>query len=109
VPPGRFLSAAEENPLSPTLGTIDPQSALYDDIDLPCGDLLRRTERSARTPLDCRLDCIDEKSCVAFTYIKPKKECWLKGTIGTPMFGKGMASGLKKLETFSPAKIVSLD
>ncbi|RKE79911.1 PAN domain-containing protein [Rhizobium sp. AG855] len=106
---GRFLSAAEEDPSSLTLGTIDPQSALYDDIDLPGGDLSRRPERSAKTPLDCRLACIDEKSCVAFTYIKPKKECWLKGAIGTPIFGRGMVSGLKKLETFSPAKIISLD
>lgn len=106
---GRFLSAAEEDPSSITLGTIDPQSALYDDIDLPGGDLSRRPERSAKTPLDCRLACIDEKSCVAFTYIKPKKECWLKGAIGTPTFGKGMVSGLKKLETFAPAKIISLD
>lgn len=105
---GRFLSAAEEDPSSLTLGTIDPQSALYDDIDLPGGDLSRRPERSAQTPLDCRLACIDEKRCLAFTYIKPKKECWLKGAIGTPMVGKGMVSGLKKLETFSPVKIISL-
>jgi hypothetical protein len=106
---GRFLSAAEEDPSSITLGTIDPQSALYDDIDLPGGDLSRRPERSAKTPLDCRLACIDDNRCVAFTYIKPKKECWLKGAIGTPMFGKDMVSGLKKLETFAPAKIISLE
>lgn len=92
-----------------TLGTIDPQSALYDDIDLPGGDLSRRPERSARTPLDCRLACIDEARCVAFTYIKPKKECWLKGTIGTPILGKGMVSGLKRVETFTPTKIIDLD
>jgi hypothetical protein len=46
---------------------------------------------------------------VAFTYVKPKKECWLKGAVGTPRFGKGMVSGLKKLETFAPAKIISLN
>lgn len=106
---GRFLSGAEADPGVLTLGTIDPTTALYDDIDLPGGDLSRRPERAAKTPLDCRLACIDEKRCVAFTYIKPKKECWLKGAIGTPMFGKGMVSGLKKLETFSPAKIISLN
>ncbi|WP_245282168.1 PAN domain-containing protein [Rhizobium sp. LC145] len=106
---GRFLSGAESDPPALTLGTIDPTTALYDDIDLPGGDLSRRPERAARTPLDCRLACIDEKSCVAFTYIKPKKECWLKGSIGTPTFGKGMVSGLKKLETFAPAKIISLN
>ncbi|MBP2462836.1 MULTISPECIES: PAN domain-containing protein [unclassified Rhizobium] len=106
---GRFLSGAEADPSSVTLGTIDPQTALHDDIDLPGSDLSRRPERSAKTPLDCRLACIDEKQCVAFTYIKPKKECWLKGAVGTPMFGKDMVSGLKKFETFAPAKILSLD
>ncbi len=106
---GRFLSGAESDPSALTLGTIDPTTALYDDIDLPGGDLSRRPERAATTPLDCRLACIDDELCVAFTYIKPKKECWLKGAIGTPSFGKGMVSGLKKLETFSPARIISLD
>ncbi|WP_246454125.1 hypothetical protein [Rhizobium soli] len=37
--------------------------------------------------------CIDEKSCVAFTYIKPKKECWLKGAIGTPMAARAWYPG----------------
>ncbi|WP_244448097.1 PAN domain-containing protein [Neorhizobium vignae] len=105
---GRFLSGAEADPSSVTLGTIDPTTALYEDIDLPGGDLSRRPDPAAKTPLDCRLACIDEKRCVAFTYIKPKRECWLKGAIGTPMSGKGIVSGLKKLETFAPAKIISL-
>ncbi|MGO7960102.1 PAN domain-containing protein [Rhizobium leguminosarum] len=97
---GRFLSGAESDPSAP-----DP----WDDRpDLLGGDLSRRPERAAKTPLDCRLACIDEKRCVAFTHVKPKKECWLKGSIGTPMFGKGMVSGLKKLKTFAPAKIISL-
>lgn len=106
---GRFLSGAEPDPSAITLGTIDPQSALYDDVDLTGGDLSRRPEGSARTPLECRLACIDEKQCVAFTYVKQKKECWLKSTIGTPKPGKGMVSGLKKLEKFVPTKIISLD
>lgn len=104
---GRFLSGAEVDPSAMTLGTIDPSTALYENIDLPGGDLSRRPDQ-ARTPLDCRLACIDDKRCVAFTYIKPKKECWLKGAIGTPMVGKGMVSGVKKLQTFAPAKIISL-
>ncbi|HWK68584.1 MAG TPA: PAN domain-containing protein [Rhizobiaceae bacterium] len=105
---GRFLSGAEPDPPTFALGTIDPQSALFDDVDLPGGDLLRYPLRSARTPLDCRLACVDDRQCVAFTYIKVKKECWLKGAIGKPMYGKNMVSGLKKMETFAPAKILSL-
>ncbi|MFB2554046.1 PAN domain-containing protein [Ensifer soli] len=106
---GQFLSAADTDPSAITLGTIDPQTALFDDVDLPGGDLSRRAHRSARTPLDCRLACVDDDLCVAFTYVKPKKECWLKGAIGKPAYGMDMVSGVKKIETFSPATIISLD
>ena len=106
---GRFLSAAEADPSAITLGAIDPQASLFEDVNLPGGDLSRYPERSAKTPLDCRLSCIDERNCVAFTYIRAKKECWLKGAVGTPHFSRGMVSGLKKIETFKPVKIISLD
>jgi hypothetical protein len=106
---GRFLNGAESDPLPITLGTIDPQSALFDDVDLRGGDLSRRPHYAAKNPLDCRLACIDEKQCVAFTYVKSKKECWLKDGVGTPMNAKGMVSGLKKLQRFEPAQIISLD
>ncbi|GCA53222.1 PAN domain protein [Sinorhizobium sp. KGO-5] len=106
---GRFLSGADPDPPTFTLGTIDPQTALFHDVDLPGGDLSRYPHRAARTPLDCRLACVDETQCVAFTYIKAKKECWLKGAIGKPMFGRNMVSGLKTLETYSPARVLSLD
>ena len=106
---GRLLSGAEVDPSAFTMGVIDPQTALFDNVDLPGGDLSRRPHKSAKTPLACRLACVDEGRCIAFTYIKIKRECWLKGAIGAPAFGKEMVSGLKKLETFSPAKIISLD
>ncbi|MXN52618.1 hypothetical protein GR158_15965 [Shinella sp. AETb1-6] len=106
---GRFLSGAEADPSAFTMGVIDPQTALFDNVDLPGGDLSRRPHQSAKTPLACRLACVDEALCIAFTYIKPKRECWLKGAIGSPVFGKEMVSGIKKLETFSPAKVISLE
>lgn len=106
---GRFLSAVESDPSPLTLATIDPQTALYEDIDLPGGDLSRHPAPSAKTPLACRLACIDEGRCVAFTYLKVKKECWLKGAVGNPRRGKGMVSGLKTYESFAPVKIMSLD
>lgn len=106
---GRFLSGAEADPSAFTMGVIDPQTALFDNVDLPGGDLSRRPHQSAKTPLACRLACVDEALCIAFTYIKAKRECWLKGAIGSPVFGKEMVSGVKKLETFSPAKVISLD
>ncbi|KAB1088737.1 hypothetical protein F4V91_21555 [Neorhizobium galegae] len=45
------------DPPSVTLGTIDPTTALYEDIDLPGGDLSRRPDPT-KTSLECRLACI---------------------------------------------------
>ena len=106
---GRFLSGAEADPKAFSLGTIDPTEALFDDIDLPGGDLSRHPHTAARTPLACRLACIDNSRCVAFTYIKSKKECWLKGAVGTSTFKKGLVTGVKKYETFAPADIITLN
>ena len=105
---GRFLSSSETDPEPFSLGMIDPAKALFEDVDLPGGDLSRRPKASAKTSLACRLACIDNNRCVAFTYVKPKKECWLKGNIGSPMFGKGLVSGVKRYETFAPARIITL-
>ncbi len=106
---GRFLSGVDADPPTFALGMIDPQSALFHDVDLRGGDLTSRPSDTAKTPLDCRLACVDDNRCMAFTYNYSKKQCWLKGSIGTPMPGKGMVSGVKKFQSFSPAKIISLN
>ncbi len=106
---GRFLSGSESDPEPFSMGMIDPAKALFDDVDLPGGDLSHRPHASAKTPLACRLACIDNNRCVAFTYVKPKKECWLKGAVGTPIFGKGLVTGVKRYETFTPAKVITLN
>lgn len=106
---GVFLSAAESDPEPFSINTIDPAKALFEDIDLPGGDLSRRPYAAAKTALTCRLACIDNNQCAAFTYIKTKKECWLKGAVGSPTFGKGMVTGVKRYETFAPAKVITLN
>ncbi|MBP1851987.1 PAN domain-containing protein [Rhizobium halophytocola] len=106
---GMVLGGAQADPLPFTIGTIDPHEALFDDIDLPGGDLATGPERQATTPLQCRLACIDNKRCLAFTYVRARKECWLKGTTGTPRAQKGMVSGIKTPQSYTPAKIIDLD
>ncbi|WP_259667122.1 PAN domain-containing protein [Rhizobium lentis] len=106
---GRFLSGADADPPTFALGTIDPQSALFHDVDFRGGDLSPRPHSTAKTPLDCRLACVDDNRCMAFSYNYSKKQCWLKGSIGAPMPSKGMVSGFKKFQSFSPAKIISLN
>jgi hypothetical protein len=106
---GRFLSGADADPQPFTMGIIDPQSALFHDIDLPGGDLSNRPLRGTHTPLDCRLACVGDNRCIAFTYIYQKKECWLKGAIGSPTLSKGVVSGVKKIQSFAPTSIISLN
>ncbi|CAN7662959.1 PAN domain-containing protein [Pararhizobium sp. LjRoot255] len=105
---GKFLSGAEPNPQDFTISTIDPTAALFNDIDLPGGDLSSRPSQIGSNAQQCRLACIDERRCVAFTYIKRKKECWLKGAVGAPRYGVGLVTGVKKIQSFSAAKIISL-
>jgi hypothetical protein len=106
---GRFLSGAEADPPPFTMGTIDPQSALFHDIDLPGGDLSSHPFRAAQAPLDCRLACVKDDRCAAFTYIYKKKECWLKGAVGSPTLSKGLVSGVKKIQSFAPTTIISIN
>jgi hypothetical protein len=106
---GKFLSGMEPDPQGFSLGTIDPETALFKEVDLPGGDLSTHPYSAAENPSDCRLACIDENRCIAFTYLKRKKECWLKGAVGSPMMRKDMVSGVKKVQSFSPAKIISLN
>lgn len=106
---GTFLGAADPDPTNFSMGTIDPNSALFENVDLPGGDLSSRAYGRNVTAQQCRLVCVENDQCVGFTYIKRKSECWLKGAIGTPRFAEGMVSGLKKKTTFSPASIISLD
>ena len=106
---GKFLASADPDPTPFSMGTIDPKKALFEDVDLPGGDLGVRASIANATPLQCRLACIDNDRCVAFTYIKKKRECWMKGAVGTPLFKSGMISGVKSFQTFAPAKVIGLD
>ena len=105
---GRLLTAAETDPKSIYLATIDPETALFDDIDLPGGDLYVTPKRTAQTQQQCRLACIDDDRCAAFTYVPTGRQCWLKGRISAPSIQKGLTSGIKTFNTFKPERILSL-
>lgn len=104
---GELLSRSDPDPSSMTINVIDPRTDLYQDVDLPGMDLSRRPH-PAVTQFDCRRACIAEDRCVAFTYLKPKRQCWLKGSVGTPKAMVGAVTGGKKVQTFTP-NTISLD
>jgi hypothetical protein len=105
---GKFLSSADPDPQQFSMGTIDPKLALFKDVDLPGGDLSRRPAQKNGTAQQCRLACVADNRCIAFTFIKRKSECWLKGAVGTPIYGQDMVTGVKKMQTFAPTSIISL-
>ncbi|MBO0662189.1 hypothetical protein J1C48_06350 [Jiella sp. CQZ9-1] len=105
---GELLTAADPDPAPFNTGVIDPVAGVLEDIDLPGGDLARAPDRQAQSRGQCRLDCVTQDRCVAFTFVKPKHECWLKGTVGTPRLRSGMVSGVKTITTFNVAKIIPL-
>lgn len=106
---GKFLSGLDPDPNAFSMGVIDPKTALFENVDLPGGDLSRRPYGRNVTASQCRLACVANDRCIGFTYMKRKSQCWLKGAIGAPRYGEGMISGLKKMTTFAPASIISLE
>lgn len=105
---GKFLSSIDQDPQDFTISAIDPTTSLFKDVDLPGGDLSSRPSQIGGNAQQCRLACIDERRCVAFTYIKRKKECWLKGAVGTPKYGAGLVTGVKGVKSFGTAQIINL-
>lgn len=68
----------------------------------------RRPYGKGVTASECRLAYVGNDRCIGFTYRKRKSQCWLKGADSAPRW-EGMISGLKKMTTFAPASIISLE
>jgi hypothetical protein len=45
--------------------------------------------------MPCLLECIKDRDCKAFSYVRRKNECWLKGSVGMPRAMKGVELGVK--------------
>ncbi|MCM2502395.1 PAN domain-containing protein [Aureimonas altamirensis] len=105
---GELLRPSDPSPDTVSLGIIDPKTGIFENVDLPGGDLSRRAHDAASTPQQCRLACVANQQCIAFTFVRRKGECWLKGSVGQPRYMDGMVSGAKSLETYS-ATLVDLD
>lgn len=106
---GHFLSRADPAPSAYTVGVIDPASALYRDVDLSGDDLSRRAHPRVTMAGECRLACVANAECRAFTFVQSRRECWLKSGIGQPRPAPGMISGVKTVTSFSPATVLDLE
>lgn len=105
---GRFLGGTDVDPQPFTMNAIDLKADLLENTDLQGGDLSKRPWPNIKAAIDCRLACIDNDRCTAFTFIKRKHECWLKSMPGFAVAKPGMISGRKSTRVFAPSKIISI-
>lgn len=106
---GLLLARGQGAPETFRVGVIDPRESTFDEVDLPGGDISSSPHPAADTPPACRLACVQNEACRAYTFVRAKKQCWMKRRPGTPRYARGMLSGLKTVLPFEPAKVIALD
>ena len=106
---GMFISSNDGPAPTFEVGVIDPKSDLRADRDIQGNDLSSRPLAGADTVDKCRVGCLEEQSCRAFSFAKRQKQCWLKDS-GTPLvYSSGITSAVKRWETMPPSEIIFLD
>ncbi|ODN69086.1 PAN/Apple domain-containing protein [Methylobrevis pamukkalensis] len=106
---GVMLRRSDPDPAPIVVGAIDPKLGLLKDTDLPGADLTGRPHAKATTAQACRLACVADDTCQAFTWIKDRKQCWLKAAAVNSRFVPGLTSGIKTTMRYVPIKIIPLD
>ncbi|WP_187144375.1 PAN domain-containing protein, partial [Microvirga massiliensis] len=104
---GMLLRRADGKPPVHSVGVIDARDDLIGDIDLPGYDLSPRPS-AARTAQACRLACVSNSRCEAFTFVTRLRQCWLKGYAGMMRPMPGVVSGLKKHRIFKADRVIAL-
>ena len=71
--------------------TMSPMTVL-EKTDFPGGDFKKVTKVDFES---CLSQCEENSSCVAFTYVRRHKICWLKSSVSEPARNKSAISGLR--------------
>lgn len=106
---GVLLRASDPDPDPLEVGVIDPRSGLVTDVDIPFKDISEKPTSNTKTAQECRISCVALDRCEAFTFVKAKKQCWLKSSSEGAQRRRGMVSGVKDRTTYSPAEIIELN
>ena len=90
------------------VGVIDPKSDVVSDGDIQGNDLGSRPLAGADTVEECRVACLEQQSCKAFSFAKKQKQCWLKDS-GTPLiYSSGTVSAVKRWVSMPPNEVISV-
>jgi len=90
------------------IGAIDPTQDVMARKGLNGVDFLTSPERGITSSGTCRMACIDNTSCKAFTYDSKLKQCYLKTSVGTPFTSSRLTSGIKRGASFAPIDVIEL-
>lgn len=90
------------------IGVIDPTTDVSPRTDFVGGDLTTAPWPNANTPGECRMACVDNEQCLAFSFANGPKQCWLKGSIGQRRSATSVTSGVKRWTTFSAVEVLDL-
>lgn len=83
--------------------SIESENQLLTDTDITFHDFSDDPLSGVRSLAGCRLACLNDSSCEAFSYIVKSKQCWPKTTDGPTSYKPGIITGIK--ESFSRAPV----
>ncbi|UJW85106.1 PAN domain-containing protein [Devosia sp. SL43] len=106
---GVFLPPGNEVAATYTIGAIDPTQDVLARQGLSGADFASSPERGVDSPGECRMACVDETACRAFTYDSRLKQCYLKSSVGTAFDANQLTSGIKRGASFDPLEVIELE
>lgn len=90
------------------IGVIDPTVDVLPRTDFLSGDLSAAPWPGVDTAGECRMACVDNERCVAFSFASGPKQCWLKSELGQRRSVNSVTSGVKRWVTFTAAEVLDL-
>lgn len=95
---------------APTFGfdSIESENLLLTDTDITFHDFSNDPLSGVRTLAGCRLACLNDSSCEAFSYVVRLKQCWPKTTDGPTSYKPGIITGIKQSFTRTPIEVRDL-
>lgn len=106
---GLLLMPSDQDPEPFSIGVIDHVEAIMRGVDVPGNDLSQTPHPTATSLGSCRMACVGNGMCFAFTFIEAKSECWLKSSGDGAQYRGGMVSAYKYLRSFSPVGITPIE
>ena len=101
---GILLPPSAPDPQPFSISAIDPTTDLLKGVDIPGSDLGRSNARNLNA---CRMDCLQNNQCRAFTFVVSKDQCWLKRSGEGAVYRAGMVSAYKRYRRINADEIVT--